>query len=173
MAAVYLPVRALTRSQAVRIAKQKLSTSTTTYVNIEDGTTKKDLVHHSAIGALQVVGPLTASNEDWVVNTGATTTVSLLKITVAAGEIKQRSTGTYVAVAGGETTLSAASETQDRTDLIWVDHTGTVGHTSGTPAAKGTSVAPATPEGKIPVATYLVAEKATAATNGKDVRPRP
>lgn len=176
--AVYLPIRALNRSQNVRIGKGatavKLSSTATSYVDITDGNVKRDLQRHSAIGSYIVVGALTISNLDEIVQSGVTTSPTNLVITVAAGELKVRSTGAFITVAGGTTTLSTADATKDRTDLITVDAvTGAQNHTNGALANPGLSVAPATPAGKIPVATYLVAATATVAVLVADVRPRP
>lgn len=169
----YLPIRALNRSSAIRINKQRVLPGVTTYIDMGAAGVPKELAYHSSIGQVFAVGALTQSNVDQVVATGATTSVSNLVVTVAAGELKTRSTGVYVAVAGGTTTLSAADGTQDRTDLVWVDSvTGAQGHTNGTLAPAGTSVAPATPAGKVPVASYLVAATLTVATLVADLRPR-
>jgi len=146
----------------------------TSYSDISRQNVKKELSYHSAIGAFYVVGPITASSSQTVVVSGLSTTVANLVVTVASGEVENRSTGIYTAVTGGTTTLSAASATEDRTDLVWVNTTtGAVGHTSGTPASVHESVPPVAPEGTIPVAAYLVAKEATAAVLVADLRPRP
>jgi hypothetical protein len=151
------------------------STTNNTYYAAETNQgVRKDLSAHSAIGSYYTVGGLSNSNYDTVVNSGVTTSVANLVVTVAAGELKVRSTANYIPVAGGSTTLSAASSTEDRTDLVWVNATtGAVGHTSGTPAALNHSEPPAAPEGTLPVAAYLVAKLATAAVLIADLRPRP
>jgi hypothetical protein len=150
------------------------TTNNTYYAAETNQSARKDLSAHSAIGSYYTVGGLSNSNSDTVVNSGATTAPTNLVIAVAAGELKVRSTGVFVPIAGGNTTLSAASSTEDRTDLVWVNAaTGAQGHTSGTPAAIGQSVPPAVPAGDIPVAAYLVAKSATAAVLVADLRPRP
>lgn len=60
--ALYLPVRAASRSQKVRIGGQVLSATATSYVDISDIPTRRALQNHQAIGAVIVVGPLSASN---------------------------------------------------------------------------------------------------------------
>lgn len=145
----YLPVQAVNRSQAVRIGTgataQELHPSVTTYVDLANGVVKRDLQRHSAVGAYIIVGALTNSNLDEVVTTGATATVtgSTLVVTVAAGELKKRSTGVFITVAGGTATLAAADASLDRTDLVWLNAaTGAVGWSKGILAAAATSVAP-------------------------------
>lgn len=149
------------------------TTNTTFYSAESNQSVRKDLSAHSAIGSYYAVGNPSNSNSDTVVNTGATTTVSLLEVTVAAGELKVRSTGNYIPIAGGKTSLSAANGTEDRTDLVWVNATtGAIGHTSGALATKGRSEPPAAPEGTLPLAAYLVEAAATAAVLVADLRPR-
>jgi hypothetical protein len=60
--ALYLPIRALNRSQNVRIGGQKITSTATAWVDLSDAKTKKEFGHHSAIGAVYPVGPLSASN---------------------------------------------------------------------------------------------------------------
>lgn len=175
MASLYLPIRAVSRSQNIRVGQQKITPDATFYVDINDGPTKRDLNHHQAIGSVVVVGSLTASNTDQVVVTGGVVSNGTgLTVNVTAGEIKTRSTGAYVAGASGTNfALTAADGTKDRTDLIWWDGTsGAVGKTDGTLANAGTSVAPATPAGKVALATVLVAAGVTSPGTKTDVRPR-
>lgn len=150
------------------------TTNNTYYAAETNQSARKDLSAHSAIGSYYTVGGLSNSNSDTVVNSGVTTSAANLVITVTAGELKVRSTGLFIAVAGGTTTLSAASGTEDRTDLVWVNATtGAQGHTSGTTAPIGQSVPPAAPAGTIPVAAYFVGKSATTAVLVADLRPRP
>lgn len=174
--AVYLPVRAISRSQGIRIGTQTVSPTATSYVDISDGKVRRDLNHHQAIGSVIVVGSLTANNSDSVVVTGgAVTNGTGLTVNVSAGELRKRSDGTNVAGAAATNfALTAAHATLDRTDLIhWDDTSGAVGKTDGATAAAGTSVAPATPAGKVPLATVLVAATVTVPGTKTDVRPRP
>lgn len=174
--ALYLPIRAYNRSQNVRIARTKISPTATTYIDISDVATRKEFTYHSAIGAVYAVGAVTASDSDQVVWTGGVVSNgSGLTVNVTAGEIRTRSTGVFVTgVAGTNFALTVADGTQDRTDLIWWDGTsGAVGKTNGTLAAAGLSVAPATPAGKVPLATVLVAATVTSPGTKTDVRPRP
>lgn len=174
--ATYLPIRSISRSQSVRIGTQVVTPSTTTYVDISDGKTRRDLSHHTAIGAVIVVGPLSANNSDAVVISGGAVTAGTgLSVNVSAGELEVRSSGVHVnGAAATNHALSAAHATLDRTDLVWWDTTsGAVGHTNGANAAAGTSVAPTTPAGKVGLATVLVAATATVPGTITDVRPRP
>jgi hypothetical protein len=178
--ATYLPVRSLNRSQQVRVGTTKLTPDTTSYVDITDGAVKRDLQRHSAIGAVVVVGGLTGSNTDAVVNTGAVvdqgTSAADLILGVSAGEIRVRSTGAVVAVAANNAvvTLTAADATNGRLDLVVADTTsGVVTAVAGTPAA--TPVLPSTPAGKVALARVTVAANATGIANAAitDIRPRP
>lgn len=149
------------------------TTNNTFYPGESNQSVKKDLQAHSAIGAYLVVGGLSAWGTESVIMTGATTTVTNLEVTVAAGELRNRNTGLIAAIAGGVVTFAAASGTEDRTELVWVNATtGAVGFTKGTPAPVTTSVPPALPAGAIPVAAYLVAKSATVAVKVADLRPR-
>lgn len=147
--AVYLPVQAINRSQNIRLGQGatavQLVSGTTSYVDITNGAIKRDLQRHSAIGAILIVGGLTASNLNTIVASGATATVtgSTLVVTVASGELKNRATGVFTPIAGGTVTVSAADGTQDRTDLVWIKLSdGTLGWSKGVLAAAATSVAP-------------------------------
>lgn len=145
--AVYLPVQALNRSQNIRLGQGasavQLVSGTTSYVDITNGAIKRDIQRHSAIGAILVVGGLTASNLDTIITTGATATASNLVITVTAGELKKRSSGVFTTIAGGTVTLGTADGTQDRTDLVWIKLSdGSLGWSKGILAAATTSVAP-------------------------------
>src|SRR5208282_3020072 len=88
--APFLPIRAVSRSQTVRIGKTTVKTGTTTYVDVgsqtETGGIKagstlpyspfKELQNHLAIGAVIVVGPLTFTASDWAVTRGVVTTAT-------------------------------------------------------------------------------------------------
>jgi hypothetical protein len=60
--ALYLPIRAISRSQNVRIGGTKITRDTTHFVDISVGATRRDLERHQALGAVIVVGPLSAQN---------------------------------------------------------------------------------------------------------------
>lgn len=177
--APFLPVRAISRSQKIRIGRgnnAEVKADTTFYVDLADGNSKRDLMHHQAIGAVVTVGVLSATSvDDVVISGGVVTNGTGLTVNVSAGEIRKRSTGAYVAGAAGTNfALTAADATQDRTDLVhWDSTSGAVGKTDGTLAAAGTSVAPAAPAGKVPLYTVLVAATVTVPGTKTDVRPRP
>lgn len=178
--AVYLPVRAISRSQGIRVGGQTLSTTTTAYVDISDGKTRKELQNHQALGAVVVVGSLTASNSDGVVSTGAIvdqgSSATDLILGVSAGEVRNRSTGVHAAVAATATavTIAAADTTNPRWDLVVADTTsGVVSKVDGVAAAS--PALPATPAGKVALAKVVVAANATGLANAviTDIRPRP
>lgn len=184
--AVYLPIRALSRSQGVRIGNQRITTDTTAYVDISDGKTRRELQNHSALGSVIVVGPLSSSNSDVVVDSGYVvsegTTNTNLTVGVTAGELRNRATGVSVAYAGSAdsgATLAAADGTNPRVDLVVADNTsGAVSKVDGTATAGANLTnktgAPAVPAGKTKLAYTLLAAGATAITNAniQDARPR-
>lgn len=182
----YLPVRALNRSQNVRIGQGahavKLTHDTTSFVDITDGNVKRDLQRHAAIGAYVVVGPLTASTADVVVvgqGDGVVTPHSSgLSVDTTAGELLNRQTGVRVPIVAASATATPVPATsgQSKIYLIVVDNsTGVVSAVGGTAATTGTEVAPATPAGKTPLAQVDIVHTDTGVDPSEitDVRPRP
>src|SRR4051812_47610894 len=98
--ALYLPIRAVSRSQAVRIGGQKILATTTAYVDISDGPTRRELNHFQAIGSVIPVGQASAfntPNRAWsggVVSVGSGTRT----VDITAGELRLE-TGVYVTAA--------------------------------------------------------------------------
>ncbi len=173
--APFLPVRAISRSQAVRVGRQTLKTGRTTYVDlgsqVESGGVKagsplpyspfKELQNHLAIGAVIVVGALTNTANPWVLEgTGgvaSATKAAEPEVAVTAGELYNRDTGQYVAFPE----LAAAKKKfteeagKSRIDIISVEEVGAKApvYTEGVAAATGSEVAPATPEKSVLLAT--------------------
>lgn len=175
--ALYLPVRAISRSQKIRLGRQTATRDTTIYVDISDINTRRDIEHHQALGALLVVGPLSVSNSDTVVAWGVDTDEGAanndLVVRTYKGELRNRQTGVFVAVAQTDTTLSAADGTNPRIDIIQVHTTtGAVTKKNGTAAAS--PVAPTADASNIAVAQISVPATDTAITTNQvtDVRPR-
>lgn len=173
--AQYLPIRAFNRSQQVRIGKQKVLPTATTFIDIDDPVQRKEFGHHGSIGAVYVVGPLSASNSDVVVDSGAFTDEGAanndLVVRTYAGTIRNRQTGATVAVAQTDTTLDAADGTNPRIDVIQVKASdGTVSKKTGTAAAS--PVAPTPDAGNYALARVSVPANDTAITNNQitDVR---
>lgn len=172
--APFLPVRAISRSQAVRIGKQTLKTGTTTYVDVgsqtETGGIKagstlpyspfKELQNHLAIGAVIVVGPLTAVTTDYAFTEGgvvAATEEAEYKLTASAGKLQQRSAGTSVVATEAyskakQAKIAAAGK--QRIDLLSINPTtGVYKFTEGTAVLTTETVkAPATPGGEVAIA---------------------
>jgi hypothetical protein len=71
--ALYLPIRAISRSQKIRVGRQTVTRDATVFADITDINTRRDLERHQAIGALLTVGPLSTSNADVVVASGVDT----------------------------------------------------------------------------------------------------
>lgn len=169
----YLPIRAFNRSQGVRIGGQKVSTTTNTYVDVEDAKARKQLGYHSAIGAVYPVGPLTQSNAKFAIHSGfATNTQSgtgpTNKVqTIAAGTYVDRDTGTKVEVASAATTtnIALAATGYKRIDLVYLNTAdNTFKITSGTEVlAAGTATAPTATATQIPLFTVAVSDAAISA----------
>ena len=165
--APFLPIRAVSRSQAVRIGKQTVKTGTTTYVDVgsqtETGGIKagstlpyspfKELQNHLAIGAVIVVGELTFTASDWAVKNGVVTTATPATgkeatIAVTVGVLRQRSTGAETLVE----TFSAAEKStiagKERIDIITADESaeGAAKFKEGVAAVTGKAVQPQTTE---------------------------
>lgn len=169
--APFLPVRATSRSQAVRIGGTKLSTTTTTYVDLNPEAHSKpyaysplkELKSHLAIGAVITVGGITNSNSDWAVASGlvtSATTAAEPEVSTTAGEIRQRSTGKNVVSTGftaAKKKVTAAGK--ERVDIISVNQTtGATKYDAGTAALVGAAAPPATPAGTLLVAEIVFTE---------------
>ncbi len=183
--APFLPVRAISRSQAVRIGKQTVKTGTTTYVDlasqVESGGVKagstlpyspfKELQNHLAIGALIVVGALTATNTDYAYTSGGVVTASAAEeftLAVSAGTLQKRSAGesTVATEAYSKAKQATIATTgKERIDVVSVNPTtGVYTFTEGVAAVTGKAVAPATPAEGLAVATVTTANKETGKT---------
>lgn len=175
--ALYLPVRAISRSQKIRIGRQTATRDTTIYVDISDINTRRDVEHHQALGALLVVGALSASNVDTIVAWGADTDEGAanndMVVRTYKGELRNRQTGAMVAVAQTDLTLTAAHATLVRIDIVQVHTTtGVVTKKDGTAAAS--PVAPTADASNIAIASINVPATDTAITTNQitDLRPR-
>lgn len=160
--AEYLPIRAINRSQNVRINKQRITSTATAYIDLSNATAKREYQHHSAIGAVFIVGPITANNETYgIVNGGKVTFAEALKVNVSEGTLRNRSTGVTVDIeAKSKLALSAASGANPRIDIIEVKIAdGSVKKKDGTAAAS--PVAPEADEGYYVLAEILVPKEAT------------
>lgn len=176
--AVYLPVRAFNRSQGVRINGQRVSSTTTTYIDVDPTTTagkagRKQLSYHSAIGAVYPVGPLTTSNKQYTVASGFATdtqsgTSPTNKVqTIAAGVYVNRNTGARVEVASAATSTNIALATTDykRIDLVYLDTAdNTFKISTGTEVlAAATATAPTATSTQIALFTVAVSDSAISA----------
>lgn len=176
--ALYLPIRAFNRSQQVRIDGQKILPTATTYVDISIGTVRKSVGYHSAIGAVYPVGSLTASNASVVFTNGVVVTAQGTPdqtVAVSAGELRDRTTGVYVAVAAvSALAASAAHATLARIDIVQVNTTtGVATYKAGTAAAS--PVAPAPDASNIVVANVgrAATDNTISTSDITDLRPRP
>jgi hypothetical protein len=178
--APFLPIRAISRSQAVRVAKQTIKTGTTSYVDLGSQTETngikagsplpfspfKELQNHLAIGAVIVVGGLTFTNSDWAVSHGVLTTdteekAKEFEIVTTAGAAKQRSTGKEVEVAELKATKKLSAEAgKERIDIVTVSETtkGAAKYIAGTAALVGAAVLPKTAKELEEAHELLVAE---------------
>lgn len=161
--AVYLPIRAVSRSQKIRIGQQQVTPDSTAYIDVSDQDMRRRLFHHSAIGAYVEVGPLTASNEKHRVVTGCTvtqgTTSADRSIRVLAGEIRLDD-GTYVTVAQQDVSVELGDPDLDRIDLVVLDDEGVASVIEGEPAEE--PEVPDHDEDEIPLAEVDVVSAAGA-----------
>jgi len=181
--APFLPIRATSRSQRVRIGKQTVKTGTTTYVDlasqVETGGIKagsslpfspfKELQNHLAIGAVFVAGSITNSNSTWAVEQGIVTSATKALepvVTTTAGEVRNRDTGKSVSVAelaAGK--IKVAEAGKERKDSVIVNETtGVAKYEAGTAALVGAAVINAVPAGSLLVAEVVVTATAETAT---------
>lgn len=165
--APFIPVRAISRSQAVRIGKQTVKTGKTTYVDVgsqtETGGIKagsklpyspfKELQNHLAIGAVIVVGPLTFTASDWAVQNGVVTTATPATgkeatIAVTVGVLRQRSTGAETLVEIFSAAEKSTIAGKERIDIITADESaeGAAKFKEGVAAVTGKAVQPQTTE---------------------------
>lgn len=121
----------------------------------------------------------------WVVGTGASTSMApsatgagSLGVTIAAGSFVYNGGTANTGYAGGAITLDAANATLPRVDIVYMNSSGTLAKTTGTPVAivVGSSgpVPPAWPSGSCPLAVCLVPPAATDFTGDgyvADMRP--
>lgn len=175
--ALYLPIRAFNRSQNVRIGLQKISATTTAYVDISDVSIRKEFTYHSAIGAVYPVGPVSSTNSEAVVVTGASVTANGTPdqaVDVAAGELYNRTLGKYVSVALVDNlAATAAHATLARLDIVQVNiSTGVATYKAGTAAAS--PVVATADAGNVVLATVARAATDNTIASGDitDVRPR-
>lgn len=148
---MYLPVISLDRSQNVRInkgypdplgpTKQKGAYGTARlfhalHVNLNDGTSRRDLQRHSAIGAWEAVGGVTAKWADLFVNGAPTVASTTSAVTVTAFTLSSRLFTDQVALSvpaqtGATAVSTPASTTGDLIYLVRVDEGGVVSAVSG------------------------------------------
>jgi hypothetical protein len=166
---MYVPVRAL--REAEQVGGLSIPAGATTYLPLADIDLLADAIH------VAVVGPLTPSNSDTVVQTGGSCAVvsAQIEVNVAAGELRTRSTGVYQAFNANATlALKAADGSKDRTSLVVVKiSNGAVSVVDGALAEPGLSVAPECPEGYVPLCSALVKKSGTEVSTITDLRPRP
>lgn len=133
---MYLPIISLNRSQNVRMglgSPDKLGENKqggnslfhALHVNLNVGTVRRDLQRHSAIGAYEVVGPVTAKWSDLFVAAGVTVTAGTSDVSVPAFSLQSRlfTDQAALAVAGG-TVSTPALTSGDIFYLIQVDNAG-------------------------------------------------
>lgn len=122
----YLPVRALTRSQKVRINNQHVKTYITSYVDLEDPKRRKELNDHMTVGAVVVVGAVTNTLPATVTSGLGVTAVSPYtskSVKQAEGYIRTESTSAIVTVASNTFAIEAAAA-NPRIDIVEVKNDG-------------------------------------------------
>lgn len=164
--AEYLPIRALNRSQNVRINKARVSSTTTSYVDLSDPVQRKEFSKHSAIGAVFPVGSISTSLIVTLDGLGVTVKGGTEEKTlvVAAGELFNRSTGAVILTGATELEITKTT-TKPRIDNIVVKlSTGVASIQTGTAAES--PVAPTVEEGYVVIATLTLAKEKEKAVPG-------
>lgn len=160
--AEYLPIRAYERGQKVRINKQIVRRTVTSYVNLEDKTQLREFGQHSAIGAVYPVGPIRTSLPTGTLNGFIATAVAPAtekKVSYTEGVVRNQEGTTFVVVAGTTAAFGAAAA-NPRIDLIEVKVDGSeVKVKKGTEAAS--PVAPAVDSEFISIAQVALAKEFT------------
>lgn len=170
----YLPIRALNRSQKVRIGKVRAHTRLTTYVNLEDPLQRKELAYHASIGAVYVVGSVKGALPTTATLTGlapsAVSPGTTKKVAYTEGYVLVE--GVAKLVAAGTTAAFGAAAANPRIDVVEVKNDGSeVKIKAGTESS--TPVVPATDSGFTPLAQVALAKEFTEVlpANVTDVRP--
>jgi len=185
----YLPIRSFNRTQSVRIAKQRILPTVTSYIDINDSKVRKQFSYHSAIGAVYTAGDFSDTNSNTVIITGGVvTSTGAGSFNSSAGELFIRDIGTYVTIAAGstvalDTVAEVTASNTFRKDAVYVDNaSGVVGTAKGTLVTQASgSVDLGTVSGVAPsVRTLLgylyIVGNATVGSityNFVDARPRP
>lgn len=172
MAVRYLRIRGLLR-RSFRVGDQPVTSGSETIVDLDDARVRRDLAHHSTLGAFTSLG--SASNAEGtatVYSGGVVSAGTGLTVDVTVGELRTDDGDFNVIDAANDLALDANASGDDRVDLISVPEAGGAPvETAGTPGA--TPVAPDTPADHIPLATVAVADAAAVPGTITDVRPRP
>lgn len=166
-----LGIRALSRSQKIRIGQKQIKTNVTSFVNLSNPKVRRDLGHHAAIGAFLTVTPLTyTADSGYVLQGGAVSAKATpdMSVNVQAGVAKINDTN--VSFSATNKTVTAADATNPRFDIVVVNSSGAVSVVAGTAAA--TPVLPAVPANSTTLATLNIPAAATAVTSARisDVR---
>jgi hypothetical protein len=142
----------------VRIGQKTLSPTDTTFVDLGDGTERRDLARFSTLGAYVVVGGLIGGTlADRVVVTGAQVTPNDpgdTNVDVAAGKVYSEEVSGEVTIAAvANLALAAGHATDERIDIVQVNvSTGAATKKDGTAHATAPTV-PAPDAGNITLAT--------------------
>lgn len=186
--APFLPVVSLSRSQNIRIGRspnavtvadfetfsstaagrdaQSGALNVPAYVDLGDPYHRRDLQHHTAIGAVIATGSIsrTVTSDLYISGAAPTVTAGVGALTVSVGAFTLQSRtypGATLAVpASGTIALAANPAGSARTDLVVVNNAGVYSVVQGV-AGAGT---PATPANLTIVATVVVPAGATSAT---------
>src|SRR3954468_10704048 len=155
--ASYIKVRAISRSQQVRIGDTRVTRNVSVAVDIDNPKIRRDLERFQALGAVIVVGGLTSTAGDAVTSGGVVdggANQADLALRVSAGTIRTAA-GATVAIVAGTPSVAAADGTNPRIDNVVANtSTGVVTVVSGTAAA--TPVAPAVAANTVKLAEVSV-----------------
>lgn len=173
--AYFIKVRGLTRSgNGVRINNRMMKNTATRVVDMDSGTTRKDLARHSSLGHLVVVGntDYAVARPGAAVTPGTTTTVSVSAGTLLTANPYGGSAPSTPIAAVANAAVAANASGASRTDIVQVaTATGAATVKTGN-AATAAVVGP--DAGNITIATVSVPSPLGASTSYTitDVSPR-
>jgi hypothetical protein len=191
----FIPVLAISRSQNIRIGNaqggatgnRKVGqiqdtvagvTPVPFYVDLGDGPSRRDLAHHSALGAIIIIGALSATGTDFTLTSGGVVSAGTgMTVNVTAGVLTQSSpygsqTVTTLAATGLLTpapTVTAGTSIAYQVvaqDAAAGADAGDVFIIAGAPATTGTQVTPGVPGNCVALASVVVPYGASSIISG-------
>src|SRR3712207_1868879 len=119
--ATWIKVRAISRSQNVRIGDTEVTRNTSVAVDLENAKVRRDLERFQAMGSVITVDGVKATPGHAVTSGGVVdegVSAADMAIRVTAGTLRREDTGATVAIVAGTPTVSAADATNPRIDNV-------------------------------------------------------